>query len=266
VTGYTVTAYGPSGTTTVDLPGSAVRWTTAATTGGYVVTAHTSGGDIVSPPAWYSVNDDPSVGLVPVRAVQHLKARFDSHRRVVLTWTNPRANKGRADVLFVFLNDNLVSVKSGPIPRHSTIPASRVPAGDLEVQVDVISSQDFTDASAGVKLAARVPFSGSAASAGSRHYHVALDLAPSWGKRLCHRSTCEGVKLYLVTGGKVYVAFLDENGQAVAAVRSRAHAHSLVLRVRTAKHYYHRLDMTVHVKVGAKGSGGDGGDFGGGKG
>ena len=228
VTGYTVTAYAPSGTTTTDLPGTAVRWVTTATTGGYVVTAHTTGGDIVSPPAWYSVNDDPSVGLVPVKAVQHLKARFDSHGRVVLTWTNPKANKGRADVLFVSLNDNLVTFKSGPIPTHITVPASRVPVGDLDVQVDVISSQDFTDAAADVKLAAKVPFSGSAASAGYRRYRVELDLAPSWGKKLCHRSTCEGIKLYVVSAGKVYVAYLDENGEAVATVRSIAHAHSLV--------------------------------------
>ena len=266
VTGYTVTAYAPSGTTTTDLPGTAVRWVTTATTGGYVVTAHTTGGDIVSPPAWYSVNDDPSVGLVPVKAVQHLKARFDSHGRVVLTWTNPKANKGRADVLFVSINDNLVTFKSGPIPTHITVPASRVPVGDLDVQVDVISSQDFTDAATDVKLAAKVPFSGSAASAGYRRYRVELDLAPSWGKKLCHRSTCEGIKLYVVSGGKVYVAYLDENGEAVATVRSMAHAHSLVVRVRSAKTYYHRLDMKVHVKVGHKDSGDDGGDFGGGKG
>jgi hypothetical protein len=141
-----------------------------------------------------------------------------------------------------------------------------VPVGDLEVQVDVISSQDFTDASTDAKLSARVPFSGSAASAGSRRYRVELDVAPSWGKRVCHRRTCEGVKLYIVTGGKVYVAYLDENGQAVATVHNALHAHSFVVRVRSAKHRYHRLDMKVHVKVGARGSGGDGGDFGGGKG
>ena len=266
VTGYTVTAYAPSGTTTINLPGTAVRWVTKATTGGYVVTAHTSAGDIVSPPVWYSVNDDPSAGLVPIKAVQHLKARFDSHGRVLLTWTNPTANKGRADLLFVSLNDSLAIVKSGPIPRQLRIPASRVPAGDLEVQVDVLSTQDFTDATSGVKLAAKVPFSGSAASAGSRRYRVELDLAPSWGKKLCHRKTCEGVKLYVVTGGKVYVAYLDENGEAVATVRSAAHVHTLVVRVRAAKRHYHRLNMKVHVKVGAKNSGNDGGDFPGGKG
>lgn len=155
VTGYTVAAYGPTGTTSIDLPGTAVRWVTTATTGGYVVTAHTSGGDIVAPPAWYSVKDDPSYGLTPVKAVQHLKARYDSHGRVVVTWTNPKANKGRADVLFVSINDQLVTFKSGPIPTHITVPASRVPVGDLRVEVDVISSQDFTDAEASVKLGRR---------------------------------------------------------------------------------------------------------------
>ena len=99
----------------------------------------------------------------------------------------------------------------------------------------MISSQDFTDAEASVKLGAKVPFSGSAATAGYRRYRVELDLAPSWGKKLCHRSTCEGIKLYVVTGGKVYVAYLDQNGQAVATVRNAAHVHTLVVRVRSAK-------------------------------
>ena len=44
-----------------------------------------------------------------------------------MTWTNPKANKGRADVLFVSINDQLVTFKSGPIPTHITVPASRVP-------------------------------------------------------------------------------------------------------------------------------------------
>lgn len=66
-----------------------------------------------------------------------------------------------------------------------------------------------------------------------------------------------------MTGGKVYVAYLDQNGQAVATVRNAAHVHTLVVRVRSAKKHYHRLDMKVHVKVGPKN---DGGDFGGGKG
>jgi len=185
---------------------------------------------------------------------------------VVLHWNNPKANKGRADVLFVSINNELVTFKSGPIPTHITVPASRVPAGDLAVEVDGLSSQDFHDAGASVKLAAKVPFSGSAASAGYRRYRVSLDLAPSWGKKLCHLTTCEGIKLYVVSAGKVYVAYLDENGHAVATVRSIAHAHALVVRVRSAKSYYHRLDMKVHVKVGHQDNGDNGGDFGGGKG
>jgi hypothetical protein len=253
VTGYTVTTYAPSGTTTTDLPGTTVRYVTTVTTGGYVVTAHTTGGDLVSPAVWYSVADDGSTPSKPLKAVQHLKAHFSKSGAVVITWSNPKANKGRVDVLFVVLNNRLVAFRQGKIPSRIKVSPSNVPPGDLVVLVDVFSSTDFSDASATYKLHARVPFSGSAARAGNGRYRVTMDLAPSWGHRVCHHSTCEGVKLYVVTAGKVYVAYLDENGQVVVTVGNKKHLKALYVRVRAASHHYHHLDMAkVHLDVAPK--------------
>ncbi|HTY73311.1 MAG TPA: S8 family serine peptidase [Actinomycetes bacterium] len=267
VTGYTVTTYAPSGTTTTDLPGTAVRYITPVTTAGYVVTAHTTSGDLVSPPVWYSVQDDTSSGMTTLKPVQHLKARFTARGSVVVSWTNPKVNAGHADVVFVVLNNNLAVFRQGKIPTHVTVPARSVPPGDLAILVDVVSSQDFTDAAATTKLGARVPFSGTAARAGFDRYRLTLNLAPSWGHRVCHLKTCEGVKLFVVTHGVVYVSYLDEDGQAVTTVRGRAHLSSVLVRVRAARHHYHRLDMTtVHLKIHRSRSSGSGGSESGGSG
>jgi subtilisin family serine protease len=242
VTGYTVTAYTASGTTTHDLPATAVRYITTVTTGGYVVTAHTTIGDLVAPAVWFSVLDDASSSLPPLKPVQHLKAHFTKSGAVVVSWTNPAANK-RADAVFVVLNDNPITFRQGKVPGHVTIPARLVPSGDLSVIVDVLSTQDFSDASATTKLGARVPFSGKAATAGAGRYRLTFDLAASWGHRVCHVSTCQGVKLYVVSGGKVYVTYLDEFGQAVVTVSNKKHLKSISVRVRTASHHYHHLDV-----------------------
>ena len=127
VTGYTVTMYAPSGTTTTDLPGTAVRYVTTVTTAGYVVTAHTTGGDLVSPAVWYSVADDASTPSKPLKAVQHLKAHFSKSGAVVINWSNPKANKGRADIVFVVLNNRLVAYRrarsrpTSPSPRRTSL-------------------------------------------------------------------------------------------------------------------------------------------------
>jgi hypothetical protein len=263
VTGYSVTTYTPKGTTTKDLPATAVRMVTAVTTGGYVITAHTTSGDITSPPVWYSVADDASAGMTPVKAVQHLKAHFSKKGAVVVSWVNPKGNKGHADFVFVVLNNELAYFHQGKIPTHVTVKPGNVPPGDLVVLVDIVSSQDFTDASTFVNLGARVPFSGTAARAGTGRYRLTFDLAGSWGHRVCHVRSCEGVKLYVVSGGKVYVAYLDENGEAVATVQNKNHLKALDVRVRTASHHYHHLDMgRLHLSLHHPSSGSGGGSVG----
>jgi subtilisin family serine protease len=250
VTGYTVTSYTPKGTTTTNLPATSVRLITTNTTGGYVVTAHTTTGDIVAPAVWYSTLDDASAALTPIKAVQHLKAHFTAKGKVAISWVNPKPNKNRVDVVFVAINNNLVYFNQGHIPTHVTVPASRIPTGDLVVLVDVVSTQDFSDASTAINLGARVPFAGSAARAGTGRYRLTLDLAASWGHRICHVGTCTGVKLYIVSGGKVYAGYLDENGEAVVTVKNKKHLKALDVRVRTASHHYHQLDMAkLHLSL-----------------
>jgi subtilisin family serine protease len=257
VTGYTVTAYTPKGTTTTNLPGSAVRLVTTVTTGGYVVTAHTSTGDITAPAVWYSTADDASAELTPIHAVQHLKAHFTAKGKLAITWLNPKANKGRVDLVFVVVNDNLSYVHQGKVSDHVTLSGAAVPPGDLAVVVDVVSTQDFSDASAKTKLGARVPLSGSAVRAGYGRYRLTLDLAASWGHRACSLTTCEGVKLYVVSGGKVYAAYLDSNGEAVLTIRNKNHLKVLGVRVRSASHHYHHLDMAkLRLHVGHPATGG----------
>ena len=197
VTGYTVTTYTASGTSVKSLPRTTVRWETPTTTGGYVVTALTANGPITAPPVWYSKADDTPPTSFQVLALQKLKASFTSSGKVVVSWTNPAANKGHADGVFISLNGETVASHMGTMPTHLTIPASHVPPGDLTVDVFVESSKDSTLAVSHTKLGAHVPFIATGSRIGTSRYRITLQLAPSWGKRACGSVHCSGVRLKL---------------------------------------------------------------------
>jgi subtilisin family serine protease len=248
VTGYTVTTYTPSGTTVKSLPATAVRWETPTTTGGYVVTALTAAGPITAPPVWYSKADDTPPSSFQVLALQKLKAVFTTAGQVIVSWTNPAANKGHADGVFISLNGETVASHMGAMPTHLTIPASRVPPGDLTVDVFVQSSQDSTLAVSHTKLGAHVPFIARGSRIGTSRYRITLILAPSWGRRACGSARCNGARLKLVSGGRTYSDYLDEHGQAVFTVSGKARVPYLVVKVNAASSKFRLLNVArIHV-------------------
>ncbi|HTY71003.1 MAG TPA: S8 family serine peptidase [Actinomycetes bacterium] len=244
VTGYTVTAYTPSGTTVKTLPATAVRWEAPYTIGGYVVTAQTAAGPIVAPPVWYSLAEQTPPSSFQVKALQTVRATWNSKAGVVVSWTNPAANKGHADGVFIQLDGQIVGQHNGTMPTHLTIPAAHVPPGDLTVDVFVQSSVDGTIAASHTRLSARVPFSATGTRIGSSRYRVTLQLAPSWGRKACHSVHCNGVAVHVVSVGRTYGDYLDELGQAVVTVRNKAHLTKLTVRVVSVSSKYRKLDMT----------------------
>jgi Subtilase family len=248
VIGYTIISFTSTGTTLTSLSPKAVRWLAPTTIAGYVVAAQTADGPITAPPVWYSLAEQAAPSSFQVKALQHVKASFTSKGAVLVSWTNPSANTHHADGVFISLDGEVVASHDGPVPTHLTVGAGHVPPGDLTVDVFVESSVDGTTAASHTTLGARVPFSASGTRVGSTRYRVTLQLAPSWGRRVCHSVHCDGVRLLVASGGRTYSDYLDDQGQAVVTVGNRARLAYLDVKVTSASTKYRALDMT-HVIV-----------------
>jgi hypothetical protein len=177
-----------------------------------------------------------------------VKGTFTTKGSLVVSWTNPAANKGHADGVFVSLNGEIVAQHSGPMPTHLTVLPSHVPPGDLTLDVFVQSSADGTVAVTHSTVKARVPFSGTGTRVGSTRYRVTLQLAASWGRSVCHSAHCSGVKVRVTLGGRSYADYLDERGQAVVTVLSKPRLPFLLVKVTAVNSKYSKLNMArVHV-------------------
>ena len=243
VTGYTVTSYTPTGTTVTSLPKTAVRWAAPTTIGGYVVTAQTAAGPIVAPPVWYSLAEQASPSSFQVKSLQKVKGTFTSKGSLVVSWTNPAANKGHADGVFISLNGEIVAQHAGPMPTHLTVLASHVPPGDLTLDVFVQSSTDGTVAVTHSAVKAHVPFSGTGTRVGTTRYRVTLQLADelgAFGLPLRALQRCEGPR----QPRRTFVRRLPRRArpsrrhrleQATSAVPARE-GHQCQLEVREAEH------------------------------
>jgi hypothetical protein len=250
VTGYRITTYDSSGaTTTHDVSSTTVRWVAPTTLAGYVVSACTAGSwdttctaGFSSTPFWVDATASSNTGF-QVKAVQSLHGTFRKDGSLRITWTNPAANTGHADAMYIALNDTIVYTKVGSLPQQVIVPKGHVPAGDLSIDVAVLSSDDFSEADAVAKVTAQVPLSGSASRAGRGRYTISLSLAKSWAKKTCHRNSCPGVKVFVVAHGKVYPAWVNAGNYIEITVTDRPRAKNLTLQVTAAKRPNRALNM-----------------------
>jgi hypothetical protein len=137
-----------------------------------------------------------------------------------------------------------VATHTGTVPTHLTVPASQIPPGDLTLDLFVESSVDGTLAASHATMGARVPFSASGLRVGSTRYRVTVQVAPSWARRVCHTTHCNGTQIRLILGGKTYSDYIDEDGQAIFTVVGRSKATSLSVALRSASSKYKHLNMT----------------------
>lgn len=218
VTGYRVTRWAASGTTTTTYAPETVRALFPTGPAGYQVTALTSDGEVPSTPVWFPV---PGQDPTPVYPVTSLKASW-SKSGALVTWANPAQNKGRADEYAVFVNGEPVftAEKAATIPTRYTIPLSQLPGGDLSISVLVGSSSSLDIAESVTKLAARVPFSGTAVSAGKGRYRIDLVLAPS-RRSQCGSSRCTGTGVTVSVGGYSHFSRIDSRGHVVVLVSAK---------------------------------------------
>jgi Subtilase family len=248
VTGYTITTFTATGTALTTLPKTAVRWETPTTTGGFVVTAQTTTGPITAPPVWSSLSEQTPPSTFQVKPLQKLKAAFNAKGSVIISWVNPPANAGHADGVFISLDGEMVASHEGPMPTQLAVAAAHVPTGDLTIDVFVQSSVDGTVAASHAKLGAHVPFSASGSRVGTTRYRITVQLAPSWGTRVCHQIHCNGARLRVAINGVAYSDYLDENGQAFFTVLSKPKVSALSVKLTTYNVRYQGLDM-LHLRV-----------------
>jgi hypothetical protein len=219
VTGYRITRWTTAGTATRTVDSGTVRAVFPAGPAGYQVTALTADGDVPSAPLWFPLAGQDYTPLYPVTG---LKAAWTASGGISLHWSNPPKNRGRADQYAVLINgDVAVNVQKVTIPASAVIPASLVPAGDLVVSVMLGSSSSLDVEESRVALVARVPFSGTAAPAGSGRYRVDLALAPS-RRAQCGGSKCTGAPVTITSAGYAHITRLDSHGHAVVLVSARA--------------------------------------------
>ena len=224
VTGYTVTTYTPSGTTVKSLPATTVRWADlrrppAGTSSPRRPPAARS----PRLPVWYSKADDGRHRAVPGPALQKLKATFTSSGSLIVSWTNPAANKGHADGVFISLNGETVAQHLGTVPdAPDASPPSHVPPGDLTVDVFVQSSNDGTFAVTHIMRNAHVAvLRHRQPGSGRRAIASRCSSRRSWGKRACGSAHCSGAAAQARLRQKTYSDYLDEHGQAVFTVSAR---------------------------------------------
>jgi subtilisin family serine protease len=219
VTGYRVTRWTSAGTTTTAVDGATVRALFPAGAAGYQVTAITASGDVPSAPLWFPLAGQDYTPLYPVTG---LRAAWTASGGITLRWANPPKNAGRADQYAVLINgDVALSAQKVTIPTSTTVPASVVPSGDLVISVMLGSSSTLDIEETRVALTARVPFSGTAVSAGSGRYRVDLALAPS-RRFQCGSGRCTGTLVTVTAGRYAHITRLDVNGHAVVLVSARA--------------------------------------------
>jgi hypothetical protein len=164
----------------------------------------------------------PGQDPTPVYPVTSLNAAWTSSGAISLTWSNPAQNTGHADEYAVVVNGEVTvsAEKQKAVPRRVTVPASKVPAGDLSISLLVGSSSSLDYAETQARLNARVPFSGTAIAAGKGRYRVDLVLAPS-RRSQCGSSRCSGTAVTVSAGGYNHFTRIDSTGHAVVLVSAR---------------------------------------------
>jgi hypothetical protein len=245
VTGYRLTRWTSGATTEVTLPPGDVRHVFPGTSGGYVVTALTGGGEVPSAPVWFDLDDDPTPPAVRTLPVQALQATWTRSGALRLRWRNPAAN-AHADRWTVLVDGEPVAGNDRPgrVPSSVRLPAQVLPAGDLAVAVVVGSTRDATSAPAAVAVAARSPLSGRAVAAGPGRYRLDLAVAPSWARRACGRRVCVGVRLRVGSGGVWTPAFTDADGTVSVIVPGRRGGSRVVARVEPVERRYRALRVS----------------------
>ncbi len=242
VTGYRLTRWTAGATIDVTVPAGAVRHVFPGTSGGYLVTALTAGGEVASAPVWFDLDDDPTPPAVRTLPVQALTATWTRSGALRLRWRNPGAN-AHADRWTVLVDGEPVAGNDRPgrVPSSVRLPAEVLPAGDLAVAVVVGSTRDATSAPAAVAVRARSPLAGRAVAAGPGRYRLDLAVAPSWARRACGRRVCVGVRLRVGSGGAWTPAFTDADGMVSVIVPGRRGASRLVARVEPVERRYRAL-------------------------
>jgi len=251
VTGYRLTRFTAAGTDETTVAGTEVRHVFPGTSGGYVVTALTAGGEVPSAPVWFDIDDDPTppaTRTLPVRSLTTVWTRTGALR---LHWRNPAGN-GHADRWTVLVDGEPVAGndRAGRVPTAVRLPAGVLPPGDLAVAVVLGSTRDGTSGTASIGVPARVPLSGRAVAAGPGRYRLDLAVAPSWARRACGRRVCVGVRLRVGSGPTWTSAFTDGDGGVSVLLPGPRGASRVVARVTTVERRYRALRMNriaVHV-------------------
>jgi subtilisin family serine protease len=243
---YEVTRWTKSGVATTSYSGDTVRALFATGPAGYQVTAVTSGGEkVTSPPVWFP---RPGQDTTPIYPVTSLKATWTRQGAVAVTWANPARNRGLVDGYAVFVNgEPVVSAVRTAVPTKYTIPAARVPDGDLSISVLVGATSNDDVVEASTQLAARVPFSGTAVAAGKGRYRVDLVMAPSRRGQCANR--CSGVAATVTVGGHAYSSRVDSRGHVVVLVTARPVRGMVTVSV-TVPGKAKLSDRSVKVRVG----------------
>ena len=219
VTEYRVTRWTAKGKTTTTYPGDTVRALFPNGPAGYQVTASTEDdGEVLSAPVWFPMPDQDATPVYPVTS---LKASWARNGSVTVTWANPAKNRDHADEYSILVNGDPVYLAEGlnSLPARYTIPAAKVPEGDLSISflIGASSNQDVAETS--TRLAARVPFSGTAVSAGKGRYRVNLTLAPSRRNQCVKR--CSGVGAIVAASGSSSFSRIDSRGAVVVLVSTK---------------------------------------------
>jgi hypothetical protein len=220
------------------------------TSGGYVVTALTAGGEVASPPLWFDADDDtvpPATVTLPAR---RLHGTWATSGDLLLRWTNPSGNT-HVDRWVVLVDGEPVAGNDRPgrVPSSVRLPARRVPAGDIVVAVVLGSTRDATSATAAVAVGARVPLTGRAVAAGPGRYRLDLAVAPSWARRACGRRVCAGVRVVVRSvpsrgpAGAWTTTWTDGDGRISALVRAPRGSARITVRLATAERRYRVLRM-----------------------
>src|SRR5690606_26967677 len=132
-TGYRVTRWTTSGTTTTTYDAATVRAVFPAGPAGYQVTAlGPDGAEVASAPRWFPLEGQDFTPLYPVTK---LKATWVRGGAVTVSWSNPARNRELVDRYAVVINGEVVLSRGGKLPPRVTVPAAKVPVGDLDVSV-----------------------------------------------------------------------------------------------------------------------------------
>ena len=218
VTGYTVTAYTASGAKTTETAADQLRLEIPVIAGGFSVVAHTSAGDVTSPPVW---NDPYAYEAIPqVQKPLSLTAIRQPNGSLKVAWRLPDVDLDYADNVYVYINDlsgcqTTVQATTG----SCLIAKNDVPPGDLVIDA-WFASRDIHGATDVIRTVnALVPFSGRAVKAGKGRYSVTLDLARSWAKKACNGHSCGGVAIDVSCGKTKVRGYVNRNLQVPVTLK-----------------------------------------------